>query len=133
LQKREIPYKRKVLGGIFRSKTQKTHFSGFWTKKAKKCDFLRSGALLSPKIAKSGKVGQNVKMEWASLECFVYKRFVRGTFCSKTLFCVFSILERKKRKSAQKTANSAQKRKIPHIPAFSRKRAQNTYKRHSVL
>ena len=82
--------------------------------------FAPRGTFCAPNRKKVKKSDQKWNTCRSSLER-IYIRFARGTFCSKTHFCVFPVLERKKRKSAPKTENPAPKRKNLHIFAFSRK------------
>ena len=85
---------------------------------------------------KNEKVEKRIIRFWTlgalwQLECvYIYVSWEvrRGTFSQKLNLCVFSILERKRWKSAPKTWNSAPKRRIPHFSAISRKWPQNTYK-----
>ena len=107
--KRKKLYKHKVLGGVFRSKTQKNAFFHFLEPKSGFLRFFAPRSTFSTQVAPKMKKSEKCeKVDF--LCCQVRKRIYiyvswevrRGTFRSKRTFAIFSILERKKRKSAQK-------------------------------
>ena len=117
-----------VLGGIFGPKRSKRIFL-FLDQKSEKTDFCAPEHFCRPKSQKVKKSDQKLKNDRSKLErIYIYVSW-EVLFAQNALLRFFPFWSEKSEK-VRKNRKFRAKRKIPHISAFSRKWAQNTYKRH---
>ena len=140
-QNRKTLYSRKVLGTLFRPKSQKRGFPTFGSKKVEMSSFFASGELLAPQTLQNGKVGPKVKKAVLGVLgsknvprtlCFSLfcARSENDAFSSFAHFCAFSLFGRKISFWPPKVVKTAQNAKNPPFCAFLRKWPPKDLKKH---
>ena len=129
LQKRDLPYKHNGSGRYFRPKTLKTHFPVFWPKSAKNWLFALRSTFVAP-VCTGMEKRKQISTGRPSKRNVVLGIDPGEVFLLKNALLRFFPFWSEKAKKYAKNRKFRAKSKIPHMSAFSRKWAQNTYKRH---